>query len=43
MSENLSSISIIKRLHELDLFFVTTRALVDLFELPPTRVYQLVT
>lgn len=43
MSENLSSISIIKRLHELDLFFVTTRTLADLFDLPPTRVYQLVT
>ncbi len=42
MSENLSPISIIKRLHELDLFFVTTGAVADLFELPPTRVYQLV-
>lgn len=42
MSEKLSPISIIKRLHELDLLFVTTRVLVDLFELPPERVYQLV-
>ncbi|MCB0236607.1 MAG: hypothetical protein KDI07_22525 [Anaerolineae bacterium] len=42
MSENVSPISIIKRLHELDLFFVTTRTLADLFQLPLTRVYQLV-
>ena len=42
MSDNLTPISIIKRLHELDLFFVTTRTLADLFELPLTRVYQLV-
>ena len=43
MSENLSPIAIIKRLHELDLFYVTTRSLADLFDLPPARVYQLVT
>jgi predicted transcriptional regulator of viral defense system len=43
MSENLSPISIVQRLHELDLFFVTARALADLFELPPARVYRLVT
>ena len=43
MSENPSPISIIQRLHELDLFFVTTRTLADLFELPPARVYRLVT
>lgn len=42
MSENITPISIIKRLHELDLFFVTTRTLADLFQLPLTRVYQLV-
>ena len=40
MSDNLSSLSIIKRLHELDLFFVTTRTLADLFALTPTRIYQ---
>ena len=40
MRNNLSSLSIVKRLHELDLFFVTTRTLADLFALPPTRVYQ---
>jgi len=43
MSENLSPISVIQRLHELDLFFVTTRMLSDLFELPSARVYRLVT
>ena len=43
MSENFSPISIIKRLHELDLFYVTTRSLADLFDLPSARVYQLVT
>jgi predicted transcriptional regulator of viral defense system len=43
MSENPSPISIIQRLHELDLFFVTTRTLADLFELPAVRVYRLVT
>ena len=43
MSENPSPISIIQRLHELDLFFVTARMLADLFELPPARVYRLVT
>jgi predicted transcriptional regulator of viral defense system len=43
MSEKPSPISIIQRLHELDLFFVTARMLADLFELPPARVYRLVT
>lgn len=41
MSENLSPISIIQRLHEQDLFFVTTRTLADLFDLPRSRVYRL--
>ncbi len=43
MSKKLSPISIIQRLHELDLFFVTARLLGDLFDLPSQRVYQLVT
>jgi predicted transcriptional regulator of viral defense system len=42
MSENLTPISVLKRLHELDLLFVTTRTLADLFELPRARVYRLV-
>lgn len=42
MGENLSAISAIQRLHELDLFFVTARTLADLFDLPPARVYRLV-
>ena len=42
MSENLAPISVLKRLHELDLLFVTTRTLADLFELPRARVYRLV-
>lgn len=42
MCENIAPISIIRRLHELDLFFVTTRTLADLFQLPFPRVYQLV-
>lgn len=41
MSENLSPISIIQQLHEQDLFFVTTRTLADLFDLPRSRVYRL--
>lgn len=41
MSENLSPISIIRQLHEQDLFFVTTRTLADIFDLPRSRVYQL--
>lgn len=41
MSENLSPISIIQHLHEQDLFFVTTRTLADLFDLPRARVYRL--
>lgn len=41
MSENLSPISIIQQLHQQDLFFVTTRTLVDLFDLPRSRVYRL--
>lgn len=43
MSEKLSPISVIQRLHELDLFFVTARMLGDLFDLPSQRVYQLAT
>jgi len=43
MNQKASPISIIRRLHELELFFVTTRILADLFELPMARVYQMVT
>ncbi len=41
MGRNLSPISIIQQLHERDLFFVTTRTLTDLFDLPRSRVYRL--
>lgn len=40
MDQNLSPISITRQLHEQDLFFVTTRTLADLFDLPRPRVYQ---
>jgi predicted transcriptional regulator of viral defense system len=42
MSANPSPISILQQLHELDLFYVTTRTLSDLFKLPVARVYRLV-
>ncbi len=41
LSENLSPISVIRQLYEQDLFFVTTRTLADIFDLPRPRVYQL--
>jgi predicted transcriptional regulator of viral defense system len=42
MSSNPSPISVLQQLHELDVFYVTTRVLADLFELPMARVYRLV-
>jgi predicted transcriptional regulator of viral defense system len=42
MNENLSPISVIRRLYELDLFYFTAHMLASLFGLDRTRVYRLV-
>ncbi|NUQ37799.1 MAG: hypothetical protein HUU23_08395 [Caldilineales bacterium] len=41
MNTNLSPISVLQRLRQLDLFFVTPRLLIDLFDLSPSRAYRL--
>lgn len=42
MSENVSPISVVQQLHRLDLFFVTSRTLADLFGLSPSQGHRII-